>query len=64
MHTCSWLAPTIKDLYNKYLEPYWQDNIQDDEVWENIEKIPDEELWKIHQSRKRETYKNRKGIYN
>ena len=57
VHTCSWLAPTIKDLYNKYLEPYWQDNIQDDEVWENIEKIPDEELWKIHQSRKEKLIK-------
>ena len=57
VHTCSWLAPTIKELYNKYLEPYWQDNIQDDEVWKNIEKIPDEELWKVHQSRKEKLLK-------
>ena len=57
VHTCSWLAPTIKELYNKYLEPYWQDNIQDDNVWKNIEKIPDEELWKVHQSRKEKLLK-------
>ena len=57
VHTCSWLAPTVKDLYNKYLEPYWQDNIQDDEVWKNIEKIPDEELWSVHQSRKEKLLK-------
>ena len=57
VHTCSWLAPTIKELYNKYLEPYWQDNIQDDEVWKSIEKIPDEELWKVHQSRKEKLLK-------
>ena len=57
VHTCSWLAPTVKDLYNKYLEPYWQDNIQDDNVWKNIEKIPDEELWKVHQSRKEKLLK-------
>ena len=57
VHTCSWLAPTIKDLYNKYLEPYWQDNIQNDGVWKNIEKIPNEELWKIHQSRKEKLLK-------
>lgn len=52
IHTCSWLAPTLKELYNKYLIPYWQDNIHNDEVWENINNIPNEELWKIHQSRK------------
>ena len=57
VHTCTWLAPTVKDLYNKYLEPYWQDNIQDDEVWKNIEKIPDEELWSVHQSRKEKLLK-------
>ncbi len=57
VHTCSWLAPTIKDLYNQYLKPYWQDNIQDDKTWEDIEKIPDEELWKVHQSRKEKVLK-------
>ena len=57
VHTCSWLAPTMKDLYNEYLRPYWQDNIQDDDVWKDIEKIPDEELWKIHQARKEKLLK-------
>ena len=52
IHTCSWLAPTLKELYNKYLIPYWQDNIHNDEVWENINNIPNKELWEIHQQRK------------
>ena len=52
IHTCSWLAPTLKELYNKYLIPYWQDNIHKNEVWENIKNIPDEELWEIHRQRK------------
>ena len=52
VHTCSWLAPSIKELYNEYLRPYWQDNIQSDEVWKDIYKVPDEKLWEIHQSRK------------
>lgn len=34
IHTCSWLAQNIKTLYNEYLMPYWQDNIQNDQVWE------------------------------
>lgn len=52
VHTCSWLAPTIKDLYNQYLKPYWQDSMQDDETWKKIYDIPDEKLWAVHQSRK------------
>ena len=52
IHTCSWLAPSMKELYNKYLIPYWQDNIHNDEVWKNINNIPNKELWEIHQERK------------
>ncbi|MBQ3415190.1 MAG: alpha-glucan family phosphorylase [Clostridia bacterium] len=52
IHTCSWLAPKLKELYNKYLIPYWQDNIYLDEVWDNIKNIPDKELWEIHKDRK------------
>ena len=42
----------LKELYNKYLIPFWQDNIHDDKVWENIKNIPNEELWNEHQKRK------------
>ena len=52
IHTCSWLAPKMKDLYNKYLMPYWQDNIHEDYVWEKVKTIPDEKLWKVHMDRK------------
>ena len=57
VHTCTWLAPTTKQLYNKYLRPYWQDSIQSDEVWNDINKIPDEILWKEHLSRKKKLIK-------
>ncbi len=56
IHTCSWLAPSLKELYNKYLIPYWQDNIYKDEVWENINNIPNQELWGIHQKRKQKLF--------
>ena len=52
VHTCTWLAPKMKELYNKYLIPYWQDNIHEDYVWEKIKTIPDEKLWKVHMDRK------------
>lgn len=52
IHTCSWLAPNLKQLYNKYLIPYWQDSIQIDETWKKIESIPNEKLWEEHIKRK------------
>ena len=52
IHTCTWLAPNLKELYNKYLPPYWQDKIHLDATWDKIDNIPDEELWKAHVARK------------
>ena len=52
IHTCTWLAPTLKELYNKYLTPFWQDKIHLNETWEKINNIPNEELWTEHKLRK------------
>ena len=52
IHTCTWLAPNLKQLYNKYLMPYWQDSIQLDETWKRIESIPNDKLWDEHMKRK------------
>ena len=52
IHTCTWLSPKMKELYNKYLMPYWQDNMYDDHVWEKIKNIPNEKLWQVHTERK------------
>lgn len=53
VHTCSWLAPNLKELYNEYLIPYWQDNIQNDDIWKRIESIPNDRLWDAHVDRKK-----------
>ena len=52
VHTCTWLAPKLKELYNEYLAPYWQEKININETWQRINFIPDEQLWKIHLERK------------
>ena len=52
VHTCTWLAPKLKELYNEYLAPYWQEKIHINETWQRINFIPDEQLWKIHLERK------------
>lgn len=48
IHTLTWLPPEFKRLYVKYLESDWKDRIHDKKVWEKIDTIPDEELWRIH----------------
>ena len=56
IHTCSWLAPKLKELYNEYLTspttPYWQDKIYLDETWKKIKNIPNDKLWGVHLERK------------
>lgn len=48
IHTLTWLSPSIKFLYDKYLDKDWKENLYDNRVWDDVDKIPDEELWKTH----------------
>lgn len=57
IHTCTWLAPNLKELFNEYLPPYWQDNIQVDSTWEKIDNIPEQKLWNAHIERKEKLIK-------
>jgi len=52
IHTCSWLAPRMKDLFNDYLPAFWQDRIHLQETWDKIDEIPDERIWEAHLARK------------
>lgn len=52
IHTCTWLAPTLKDLYNAYMRPLWQEKLYNAEVWNDIDNIPDNELWDAHMIQK------------
>lgn len=49
IHIQSWLGCDMWDLYNKYLPDNWLSNVYDDQVWEQIAKIPDKEVWDAHQ---------------
>lgn len=52
VHTCTWLAPNLKQLYNAYMRPFWQEKVHEIETWNDIDNIPNEELWKTHQDQK------------
>lgn len=48
IHVPTWLEPKMMLLFNKYLGLDWLSNHDDSSIWELIEDIPDEELWKTH----------------
>jgi starch phosphorylase len=53
IHTSSWIARQTNLLFQKYLAPDWMDRADDPEIWENIERIPDYELWAVRKHLKR-----------
>ncbi len=49
IHLRSWLSDEMGGLYERYLGPAWSDALFDKSVWEQVDQIPDEELWSAHQ---------------
>ncbi len=49
IHIKNWLSGEMNSLYERYLGPNWADETVNEQLWNNIEQIPDEELWQIHQ---------------
>ena len=49
IHIKNWLSDEMNSLYERYLGPNWADESMDKQIWDNVEQIPDEEIWQIHQ---------------
>jgi starch phosphorylase len=49
VHIKSWLSQEMHSLYDRYLGPDWSEPINDKSLWNNIDEIPNEELWTAHQ---------------
>ncbi len=54
VHSASWLAPSIRQLFNSYLGKNWEDNLDDSEMWKKVYQIPDEVLWNTRQALKKD----------
>ncbi len=48
IHLPTWLAPEMRDLYDRYFGADWQNRINDSEMWRRVIDIPDEDLWNTH----------------
>ncbi len=49
IHVRSWLSPDISFLLDRYLGEKWMSDPTDQSVWEGVNQIPDEELWRAHE---------------
>jgi starch phosphorylase len=49
IHTRSWLSSDMQFVLDRYLSSKWQTDPTDQSVWEGINQIPDEELWRAHE---------------
>jgi len=52
VHTYSWIAPNLGELYETYLGPRYIEQPEDPTCWDGINRIPDGELWRSHQQNK------------
>ena len=48
VHVPTWIEPKMRLLFDKYFGSGWLEDHDNPVIWEMIEKIPDEELWKTH----------------
>jgi starch phosphorylase len=46
----TWLAPQMRQVYDRYLGPDWPDRRADAACWEAIDGVDDGELWETHQT--------------
>ncbi len=47
VHTASWLAPELREVFDQYLPNDWEDRIDEPELWQAIYQVPDETLWNV-----------------
>ncbi len=52
VHSFSWLSHDMRDLYEAYLGAKFLERPEDFDVYDKIKKIPDSELWRVHNRRR------------
>ncbi|MDZ4745601.1 MAG: alpha-glucan family phosphorylase [bacterium] len=52
VHTPTWVASEIAELYDRYLGLQWRTEPHEPDAWANVDSIPSMELWRVHQRRR------------
>jgi starch phosphorylase len=53
IHTRTWIARRLRVLFDRYFDPDWLKRLDDPEMWNAIDRIPDAKLWSIRRHLKR-----------
>jgi starch phosphorylase len=53
IHTQTWLAPDMAELYERYLKADWNNPTTDGAMWKKVDRIPAEELWQMRRHLRR-----------
>jgi starch phosphorylase len=54
VHALSWLAPPMRQMFDRHLASDWMRRTGEPETWEAVDEINDGELWETHQTLKYE----------
>ena len=49
IHVPSWISRDMAGLFDRFLGPDWAEDPDNERVWEQVEQIPDTELWRTHE---------------
>lgn len=47
VHTASWIAPEMHEIYDAYMGHDWEDKLEDSAAWEKMREIPNEVIWEV-----------------
>jgi len=50
VHVPTWVAAELSKLFEAHIAPDWRQRHDDEQMWDAIEAIPDEELWAVRQA--------------
>ncbi|MBI2758805.1 MAG: alpha-glucan family phosphorylase [Chloroflexi bacterium] len=53
VHTANWMARRLQNLFAQYLGADWYDHLDDSDLWEKLDQIPDAALWAVRTHLKR-----------
>ena len=49
IHVPTWISRDMAALFDRYLGPDWAEDPDNERVWEQVEQIPNTELWRAHE---------------
>jgi starch phosphorylase len=53
VHVSNWMARRLVNLFKEYLGPDWLDHLDEPDLWQNVDDIPEDELWAVRHHLKR-----------